>query len=698
MSSQRQKQGFRFLGLLVLMLALTVSFSWTFAQDGSRVLIPDTAVSGILNRDNPAAVYTFTGQAGQSVELNLTSDADQEFAVVITDSAGVRLDSGGSADSGADGSTATTTAELPADGMIFVTVVSSDGVTDEDVEFELTLVADVAVPPATFTEPGELLTATGIQIGLQWSSTANLDLEVRDPVGGSLRFATPTVTSGGVFGVNVNSVCNALSADSPTEEASWPAGVVPTGSYEILVYYQPLEDCPTTDAVEFGVNVTVDGTAVPAFQGTLQPNQVYLASFVVNADGTVSGGLSGIRVDPPTVTGLTLDTPIPLTRDTAVSSFITSQRPYEVYSFAGQANEVVSVVMEASSGSLDTLLMMIDPNGNLVSINDDAAQGVTNSSITNLSLILAGDYTIIASRYGQAIGGTQGGYTLTLTGALDATDAAVATLPVLPNLPAGSVQVSLQWSTGADLRLLVRDPQGDTVFVDRPQIPSGGQLAASNNVNCANTSTSPVSYIYWPVGRLPNAGPYEVEIQYQNQCNDTTPVTFTLNVVANGVSVLSRTQQLFLDERYVTSYTIDTDGQITAGDGGIFGTLSVPDSATIDYSSQIETAQVLTSDQAVNGSIRLNKKFDLYVFDGEAGQVATIGMVGRNGTLDTVLFLIDANGTQIAQNDDASADTTDSLISDFALPEDGRYIIIATHFGGLYGVTAGDYALTLRLN
>jgi hypothetical protein len=256
-------------------------------------------------------------------------------------------------------------------------------------------------------------------------------------------------------------------------------------------------------------------------------------------------------------------------------------------------------------------------------------------------------------------------------------------------LPAGSVQVSLQWSTAADLRLLIRDPQGDTVFVDRPQIPSGGRLAASNNVNCANTSASPVSYIYWPEGRLPNAGPYEIEVQYQNQCNDTRPVVFTLNVVANGQLVMTRTQQMFVNERYVTSYTIDTSGQIAAGEGGIFGTLDTPDSSILDYA---------TNNQSVNGSIRQNKKFDLYVFDGEAGQVATIGMQGRNGTLDTVLFLIDPSGTQVAQNDDASGETTDSVINEFTLSADGRYTIIATHFGGLYGVTSGDYNLTLRLN
>ncbi|MBZ0289854.1 MAG: PPC domain-containing protein, partial [Anaerolineae bacterium] len=507
-----------------------------------------------------------------------TVSAEDAFALnlVVTDAAGAPLATAEDADEASSGSL-TKSYTLPADGTYYVNVVAVDSLTDASASFEISAVVSGGAV-VTFTAPVDLLTATGIQFNLQWESTANLDLEVRDPVGGSLRFATPSVNSGGTFGTNVNSVCNALTDNSPTEQANWPAGVVPAGSYEILVYYQPLDACPTTDSVTFSVNVTVDGTAVPAFQGTLRPNQVFIASIVVDEDGGVNAGLSGVKVDPPTLSGVQINDLTPITRDVVVNDVITSQQPYQVYSFTGEANQVVSVVMNATSGSLDTLLMLVDPNGNIVSVNDDSAQGVTNSTIANFSMILPGEYNIVATRYGQDIGGTQGGYTLTVTGALtDTTNTQTATLPVLPDLPAGSVQVSLQWSTAADLRLLIRDPQGDTVFVDKPQIPSGGRLAASNNVNCANTSASPVSYIYWPEGRLPNAGPYEIEVQYQNQCNDTRPVVITLNVVANGQLVLTRTQQLFVDERYVTSYTIDTSGQIAAGDGGIFGTLDTPD-------------------------------------------------------------------------------------------------------------------------
>ena len=88
--------------------------------------------------------------------------------------------------------------------------------------FRLRLWSGGTATTAEFTPPGELLTVTGMQIELSWNTASNLDLEVRDPVGGSLYWERPTVASGGQFGVNVNGACDALNSDTPSEQASWP--------------------------------------------------------------------------------------------------------------------------------------------------------------------------------------------------------------------------------------------------------------------------------------------------------------------------------------------------------------------------------------------------------------------------------------------------------------------------------------------
>lgn len=702
MSSEKQKSLAR--QLIIGLLAFALSVTVVLAQDSaSRVLTLGTAVTGALDGTNPVQVYTFLGKANEGYQLAATTSATVSLFLRITDANGEPVSSNGGGEGSAEGSNTSTAFILPADGVYYATVVSLDGVTDTAIPFELTLTLQSSSSGAVFTPPGEVLTATGLQVKLTWNSEANMDLEVRDSVGGSVYFDTPTAASGGQFvGTNANSVCNSRTASAPTEQVQWPAGVVPSGSYEMLVYYQPLQDCPTTDSVAFTIDATVDGKVVPTFEGILDPNEVFIASFVINSDGTVTPGKSGVKIDPPAAPDLGSVTPTPLTLGAPVISAITNEQPFEAYTFTAQAGQVVSVELNATSGSLDTVLLLIDPNGNVIGTNDDREQGVTNSALLNTTLILNGDYTVIATRYGQAIGGTQGDYTLTLSGETTVDSASGQTIapPDLPNLPNGSVEVSLQWATSADLQLLVRDPQGNSVFDDRPQISSGGTLAANGNVNCTPAEGSPVSYIYWPEGRLPPAGPYEIEVQYQNQCNDTTPVQFTLNVVVNGVVVLSATEQPLPGERYVTSFSIGVDGQIAAGEGGFFGTVQRADSASLDYLSQIENAPLLTSGQTVQGDVRLDNKFDVYVFDGQAGEKVTVGMEALNGTLDPLLFLLDPNGVQVAQNDDATSTpaTANSLISEFTLPEDGRYIIIATHFGARYGVTSGAYNLTLRLN
>jgi len=701
MSSQKWKSiVWQFsIGLLTFVLLVT----GLLAQDSTtRALTPDAPITGTLDAGNPVEVYTLTGRANDSYALSVVAADDAAVYLHVTDATGASISASGGGDGSAltGTSSITVTFTLPADGTYYVTVVSLNGVGDTAIDFELNLALQNSA--AVFTPPGELLTATGLQVRLTWDSQANMDLEVRDPVGGSLYFDTPTVASGGQFGVNANSVCANRVAENAIEQVTWPAGVVPTGSYELLVYYQPLQDCPTTDSVTFTIEATVDGQAVPAFEGTLSPNQVFLASFVVNADGTSAPGLSGVKVDPPAAPSIQGATPTGLTLGSPVAGVITSQQPFAIYTFVGQPGDIVSVDMAATSGNLDTLLMLLDPNGNQIATNDDRDLGITNSLILNAALVLDGTYTVIATRYGQNLGGTQGDYTIALTGPItaDLSGTQTAVLPDLPNLPNGAVEVSLQWNTAADLQLLVRDPQGNAVFDDRPSIAStGATLAANGNVNCIPADGSPVSYIYWPEGRLPAAGPYEIEVQYQNQCNDTNPVQFTLNVVVNGQLVLTANQQPRPGERFVTSFNIGVDGLVTAGDGGFFGTVQRPDYASLDYLAEIENAQVMTSGQTLTGSIRLNQKFQVYVFNGEAGQRATVGMEALNGTLDPVVFLLDQNGVQVAQNDDAAGGgTTNSLISEFILPEDGQYIIIATHFGARYGVTSGDYNLTLRLN
>lgn len=711
------------LRLLPLLILALFSLTSVLGQDATRSLSPDSVTTGVLDSQNVAQVYSFEGTEGETISLTVSSQSGLGLALLVTDSAGATIVQS------FDNTTGTTSLpgfSLPATGIYYVTVFSAIGVTvPTGSQFTLTFGSDLAVTstlppeatpeqtaeatteqtpppttvsPATFA-PGEILTSTGISISLTWGSTANLDLEVRDPVGGSLRFATPSVPSGGVFGTNVNSVCDALVSASPTEEAIWRSGVVPTGSYELIVYYQPIEACPTTEPVTFTIDVTLDDVPLESIEGTLSPNQTFLSSFVVNSDGTMRPGLSGLYTDtttlPPVGVQELLTNTQPISRDVPVVGTITSGNYFQTYSFNGVANEILTITLTATGGSLDTLLLLLDANGNVIDSNDDIQFGVTDSAISNRRLALDGRYTIVATRYGKNVGGTEGPYELLLTGPTGQLPQEIIDL----GLERGDIEISLQWSTAADLRLLVRDPRGDSVFVDTPQVPSGGRLGAAGNAGCRVSQTSPVSYVYWPQGALA-AGLYEVEVWYQSQCNDTQPVNLTLTILVNGTPAFVGTAQPGLDQRYLMSFVIDVNRQVTAGPFGLIGTSQRLDVGTIDFQSQLESALPIATGERLNGSITSDKKYDLYYFDGEAGDIVTISMETTAGRLDTALFLIDPNGLQITENDDAVVgESTNSLINEFTLPETGRYIIIATHFGMAYGGTTGAYSLVFsRLN
>ncbi len=671
---------------------LTSGVLMAIAQEDSRQLVSGTPVTGTLGQEAFSQTYFFEGVAGAVVTLQATTAAEGlDLALLLNDAEGETVAQ--DADPATAGSAAISEVSLPTDGRYYVTVLRLSGADGEAAgDFSLTFTstngASAETPTDTTVSPTLVTLNAGIQVSAVWDSSADLDLEVRDPFGNSIYWDNSTAENA-VFDRNINANCVEPTADSPTERINWAPGASPVGSYEIIVYY--VQGCENNNPANLTLNVVVDGTALTTVTGVLSPGQEFLSSFTVPASGPAQIGPNGINPGETLANASTFLTgQTPVVTDTSVTGTIQVADPFKAYSFTGATGDIVTIRLDATSGNLDPKLFLLDPNGNLVAVNDDKAPGNTNAEITNQTLVSDGLYTIVATHYGQDLGGTQGDYILTLTGADLEVPPALAGL----NLTQGSVEVSLLWNTNADLQLLVRDPSGTSVFDDVPRSNSGGVLERNGNVNCANTTTSPVSYIYWPTDRLP-AGTYEVEVWYQADCNDTTPVTFNLTVRVNNQVVVSQTAQPIRGQIYLTSFTVDVNGVASAGQGGFVG-----DSAMLDVGAALTSAIPMNFGDTLSGSITQNAKYALYTFEGQAGDLVRIGMQATAGTLDTSLFLLSPDGAQLAANDDAVLnETTDSLIDSFTLPVDGTYIVIATHYGLLYGGTSGTYNLSLtRLN
>lgn len=700
----------RFIRILLIGMMLIISVIGT-AQEAPAVLNSDIPTSGSLDSDNVADVYSFEGTANSLLSLSAVS-SDIAFGVIIADGSGNVIDE---ATSDGDGEILIENIVLAQSGNYFVTVFSSAN-EEGNYDIAISLISDepIAVEPPEQTTPvgnfvtelpanEDVLINNGMEVRLQWNASVDLNLEVRDPNGNTLYFDSRTSSNGGSFGFDANGLCEVIS-DAPVETATWQPGFLPTGSYEILVFYR--QNCEQSNlAVPFSITVTFNGQVLPAVEASIAPStnpnsdSVYLSNFVIQDDtsATVNQGgsypdtaLNNLPAPPAELSGLA----VPIPRDAPTTGAIFEEQDFVVYSFEAEANEIVTVGMTATSRNLDTLVQLIDPNGNLLAVSDDIT-GSTNSAISNQRIVQSGTYLVVATRYGKDIGGTEGEFTLVITESTSALPDSIAGLVV----PDGDIQVYLTWNNNADLQLLVRDPVGQSVYDDNPQVTSGGLLAANGNVGCTVSEGDPLSYIYWPNGLL-RPGTYEVDVWFENTCDDTSIVDFTLTVVVAGQVVLVERSNPAIGDHFVTNFTINSDGTAIAGLAGRTTGITLN---TIEGKARLP----ITPNVPVQGALTLDNAFDVYSFDGTAGQIVTVTMARAPGSiLDTNVFLLSEVGIQIANNDDAPPGsfvgatdrTTDSLITGFTLPADGEYLIVASRFGTLFGGTTGAYQLTLQFN
>ncbi len=97
----------------------------------------------------------------------------------------------------------------------------------------------------------------------------------------------------------------------------------------------------------------------------------------------------------------------------------------------------------------------------------------------------------------------------------------------------------------------------------------------------------------------------------------------------------------------------------------------------------------LTNGGAHDGSFSRNGERHVYLFDGEAGQFASIRMTQLSGSIDPSITLFSPEGQSLAYDDD-SGGGLDAYLSNVRLPESGQYIVQASGDG-----LSGDYRIDL---
>jgi hypothetical protein len=132
--------------------------------------------------------------------------------------------------------------------------------------------------------------------------------------------------------------------------------------------------------------------------------------------------------------------------------------------------------------------------------------------------------------------------------------------PDEPTLGTGDVQVTLRWSSTADLDLAVNDPAGGQIDFENRTSPSGGQLDVDSNADCATATTSPVENVFWPTGQAPD-GQYRLTVTYYDVCGaDTGPQAYELTFkVAGADAEITPAAVRRLDGGYEVTYAVEVE-------------------------------------------------------------------------------------------------------------------------------------------
>ncbi len=721
------------MALLLVVLIMLATGGAALAQTGSRKLKIGDKVTGTLDARTFAQTYSFDAVKGDTITITATSNTRAIFlALLLTDAIGTPLQQI------AEVTRPDVTIKdfKPESGTYYVTVFRATGVQNNtSSNFSLALTGTSApatsggnVPTSVPIQTIEL--AQGMTISLSWTTSDDLNLEVRDPIGGAINLNSPSASSGGKFSGNTNGACGTATANNPTEKVDWSKGNVPQGSYEVIVYY--VKSCAQAVAPNnFTISLTVDGKTSGPINGTLERDgQNFVGSFIVDAADRITVGKSGVNTAS---TGLDVNdfsakiaAPTAFT-GTQVNGRIDRNNAADVYSIELAQGDSFAVTMRAiNGGSLDPYLVLLGPTNVIVADNDDENQSTRNSRLEQRN-VAAGTYKIIATRFGLANGGTEGDYTLALTRGTGgeivapggvptvAAGTAVVVVPtvgagIVPTvggsgtLPRGNIEVLLSWDSRSDVRILIRDPRGASLYSDRTTTDIGGRLVTPlGNFKCQNTTTTPVTYAYWPTSTRITPGTYEIKIFRDNLCGEELAPNLTLKVNVNGKEVINQLTGSPADgEAYLTTFTVDANGNASAGPFGFFN-----NKFSTDITAAVTSAGTIEFGIPKDGEITAAVPFQLYSFKGLAGDKITITMKRNAGTvLDPYLFLMDVDGkTQLANNDDNTASSSaiggpvsppDSQIKSFAIPADGNYIIVATRYGADLGGTVGKYRLTLN--
>ena len=133
----------------------------------------------------------------------------------------------------------------------------------------------------------------------------------------------------------------------------------------------------------------------------------------VTPSATQSGSSEGVYTNSTALVPVNIDSAV--TAFNTMNSSIADNIPLRLYTYEGIAGEILNISMRSTGGDLDPFLLVVDPKGRELVRNDDESSESLNAIIRGFRLPESGTYIVVASRYGQQFGFTEGDFELSIT-------------------------------------------------------------------------------------------------------------------------------------------------------------------------------------------------------------------------------------------------------------------------------------------
>jgi hypothetical protein len=430
------------------------------------------------------------------------------------------------------------------------------------------------------------------------------------------------------------------------------------------------------------------------------------------------------------------------------------------YSFEVVAEDIVTIQMDRTSGDLDPFMTLYSPIGDVLLLNDDEPDtGSRNSKIEYIAES-EGVLIVEATRFGRDEENTSGTYRLTLSieGASQ-TPVEIDPLTLPPAFAVDSTQIEYDtFHTGtlddetAESYYVFGGRQGDFVRVTttisegnlRPLVTIRNEDSAviSTSIQTSPTETSTLATIpedgWYLIEAKQEAGAGQFslfatqlaqsvimpDVPVRGELTDTTPqLSFVFNGTINDTIVARiellnapRNTQPQISIRNINQEVVDESTGDTSRANivtelprsgsylvqiGVSGTSAGGAFSLRLQREPLDIEKLNVEDVRYNESYtsRLTDRNPLhyYRFVGKVSELVTINMQAEDTmALDPYLILLDSELNELAFNDTAGS-SSNARITQFILPSNGEYYIIATRAGLFNGVTTGRYTLSLTV-